>query len=148
MPGVDGINMVEEHDHLMNHRLGEEDMNMVEEHYHMMNHWLEVDIHMDDMDMVEVEGMNMVVEHPSNHQSKVEDIDREDSDMGDDMTIEVEVVEREHESVVFMRHWSDDGAERYRPSCREWEELAKSGCSKGYTTFASRDSNYSTWHRV
>jgi hypothetical protein len=34
-----------------------------------------------------------------NHRSKVEGIDREDSDMRD-MTIKVKVVEREYESVV------------------------------------------------
>jgi hypothetical protein len=49
---MDGTNMVEEHDHPMNHRLGEEGMNMVE-YYHPMNHRLEVE----DMDMV---GIHMV----------------------------------------------------------------------------------------
>jgi hypothetical protein len=34
----------------------------------------------------------------------VEDMDKEDSSIGEDMTIEVEVVEREHESVVLVRH--------------------------------------------
>jgi hypothetical protein len=31
-------------------------------------------------------------------------MDKEDSSIGEDMTIEVEVVEREHESVVLVRH--------------------------------------------
>jgi hypothetical protein len=48
---VEGMNIVEELDHLMNHRLGEEgmnmvgsnmvkvdDMDMVKEHFHLMNH--------------------------------------------------------------------------------------------------------------
>jgi hypothetical protein len=46
------MNMVEEQDHPMNHRLGEEDMNMVE-HYHPMNHRSGVE----DMDML---GIYMV----------------------------------------------------------------------------------------
>jgi hypothetical protein len=31
-------------------------------------------------------------------------MDKEDSSIGEDMTIEVEVVEREHEGVVLVRH--------------------------------------------
>jgi hypothetical protein len=31
-------------------------------------------------------------------------MDKEDSGIGEDMTIEVEVVEREHEGVVLVRH--------------------------------------------
>jgi hypothetical protein len=42
---VEGMNMVEEQDHPMNHQLWEEDMNMVGSH------------------MVEVAGMNTVEEH-------------------------------------------------------------------------------------
>jgi hypothetical protein len=57
--------------------------------------------------------------------------------------VEVEVVEREHENVVLVRHWTDDGSERHRRARREWEQHTKSGCSKRHTTFASRDSNYS-----
>jgi hypothetical protein len=53
-------------------------------------------------------------------------MDREDSVMGEDMT--VEVVEREHEGVILARHWTSDGAERYRRAHQEWEELAKSWC--------------------
>jgi hypothetical protein len=67
---VEGMNMVEEQDHSMNHRLGEGGMNMVgnnivemdgmdtvEEHFHPMNH------------QSEVEGMDMMEEHfhPMNH---------------------------------------------------------------------------------
>jgi hypothetical protein len=47
-----------------------------------------------------------------------------------------------------MRYWTGDGAERHRQGRQEWEELVKSVCSEGHTTFTSRDSNYSTWHRV
>jgi hypothetical protein len=43
MSEVKDTNMVEEHDHPMNHRLGEESMNMVEEHYHPTNHRLVVE---------------------------------------------------------------------------------------------------------
>jgi hypothetical protein len=49
MPEVEGMNMLEEHDHLSNHRLEEESMNMMSIY------------------MVEVEGMDMVKECPSNH---------------------------------------------------------------------------------
>jgi hypothetical protein len=102
---VEGANMVEEHDHPMNHRLGEEGMNMVEEHYHSTKYQLEVE-DMVDIHMVEVGGMNMVEEHyhPMNHQSEVEGIDMKHSDIGEDMTVEVEVVERENEGVVLVRH--------------------------------------------
>jgi hypothetical protein len=31
-------------------------------------------------------------------------MDKEDSDIGEDMKIEVDVVEREHEGVVLVRH--------------------------------------------
>jgi hypothetical protein len=85
----------------MNHRLGEEGMNIVGIH------------------MVEVEGMDMVEESPSNHWPEVD-------------MVEVEVVEREHEGVVLMRHWIGDGAERHQQARREWEELVKSGCSEGH----------------
>jgi hypothetical protein len=43
--------------------------------------------------MVEVNGMYMVKERPSNHRLEVED-----------MTIEVELIEREHKGVVLERH--------------------------------------------
>jgi hypothetical protein len=41
-------------------------------------------------------------------------MDREDIDMVEDMTVEVEVVEREHEGVVLARHWISNGAEMHR----------------------------------
>jgi hypothetical protein len=41
-------------------------------------------------------------------------MDREDSSMGEDMTVEVEVVERESEGVVSTRHWTGDEATRHR----------------------------------
>jgi hypothetical protein len=34
--------------------------------------------------------------------------------MVEDITAEVEVIEREHEVVVLMSHWIGDGAERHR----------------------------------
>jgi hypothetical protein len=89
-----------------------------------------------------------MVERLSNHRPEVEGIDREDTDMGEDMTVEVDVVEREHEGVVLVRHWTGDRAEMHRRAHREWEEVVKSRCSKGHTTFVSWDSNYSTWSRV
>jgi hypothetical protein len=68
--------------------------------------------------------------------------------MREDMTIEVEVVEREFEGMVLARHWTSDGAVRNWRAHREWEELVKSRCSKGHTTFISRDSSCSPWCRV
>jgi hypothetical protein len=95
MTEVESMNMVEEQDHPMNHRLGEEDMNIVGIH------------------MVQVGGMDMVDEHyhPMNHPLEVEGINREDSGMGEDMMVELEVVEREPEGVVlamasFSIQWS------------------------------------------
>jgi hypothetical protein len=44
--------------------------------------------------------------HSMNHRLDEEGMNREDSDMGEDMTIEV--VKREHEGVMLMRHWTDD----------------------------------------
>jgi hypothetical protein len=119
--GMD-INMVKEQDHPMNHRLGEESMNMVgsnivkvdgmdivEEHFHPMNH------------RSEVEGMDTVGEHfhPMNHRPEVEGMDTVDIGTGEDRAIELEVVEREPEGVVLVRHWTSDGAVRHRQTRRE-----------------------------
>jgi hypothetical protein len=102
------MNTVEEYDHSINHRLGEEGMNM------MGIHMVEVE----GMDMVEerpsshrleVEDMDMVEERPSSHRPKVEGIDRGDSDI-----VEVKVIEREYNGVVFVMHWIGDGVERHR----------------------------------
>jgi hypothetical protein len=94
--------MVEEQDHSMNHRLGEEDMNMVEEHYHPKNQRPEVeDIDMVGIHMVEIWGMDTVEEH---YHPEVEGMDRKNSGMGEDMTVEVEMVEREHEGMMLARH--------------------------------------------
>jgi hypothetical protein len=107
MPEMEGINMVEKHDHPSNHRLGEDGTNMAGIYM----------VEVDGMNMVEERPLNhqsedestdMVGEHLSNHQSEVEGIDREDIDM-----VEVDVVEREHEGVVLARHWIGDGAERH-----------------------------------
>jgi hypothetical protein len=101
IPDVEGMNMVEEQDHPMNHWVGEKGMNMVDEHDHPMNHRLEVkDMNIMGIYMVEVEGMDIVDERPSSHRLEVEDMDRGDSDM----TVEMEMVEREHEGVVLMSH--------------------------------------------
>jgi hypothetical protein len=64
-----------------------------------------------DMDMVEV--------RPSNHRLEVEGMDRVDSDIGENMTVEVEVVEREHEGMVLVRHWTGDRAERHQRARQE-----------------------------
>jgi hypothetical protein len=41
------------------------------------------------------------------------------------MTVELEVVEREPESVALVRNWTGDGAVRHRRARREWDELVK-----------------------
>jgi hypothetical protein len=76
-------------------------------------------------------------------------MDREDSDMREDMTVEVEVIEREPDGVVLARHWTGDGATRHQRAGREWEELTKSACSEVQPMFVSQDSNYcSPWCSV
>jgi hypothetical protein len=134
MVEVDGIDMVEEHFHPMNHRPEVEGMNMVAEHFHSMNHWLEV------------EGMDTVEEHfhPMNHRPEVEGMDTVDTIMGEDRVAELEVVERELEGMVLVRHWTGDGVVRHRRTRREQEELMKPGCSKDQPTFATQDSNCSS----
>jgi hypothetical protein len=97
------------------------------------------------------EGKDMVKEHchPMNHRPEVEGMDREDSGMGEDMMDKVEVVEKESEGMVLVRHWTDDGAARHRCAHREWEELAKLGYSECQLMSISRDSNCcSPWRRV
>jgi hypothetical protein len=55
-------------------------------------------------------------------------MDTMDIDMGEDRAAELEVVEREPEGIVLVRHWTGDGAARHRRTHREWEVLAKPGC--------------------
>jgi hypothetical protein len=58
-----------------------------------------------------------------------------DTAMREDRAVELEVVEREAEGVVLVRHWTGDGATRHRRTRQEWEELAKLGCSKDQPMF-------------
>jgi hypothetical protein len=121
MPEVEGMDMVEEQDHPINHQLRKDGMNMVgsnmvqvydmdtmEEHFHPMNH------------RPEVEGMDMVEEHfhPMNHRSKVKGMNTMDTGMGDDRVAELDVVEREPEGTMLARHWISDGAVRHRRTHR------------------------------
>jgi hypothetical protein len=144
MPKVECMNMVEEQDHPMNHRWGKEDIHMMDshmvkvegmdtvvEHYHPMNHQLKV------------AGIDTVEEHyhMTNHRPEVEGMDREDSGMRENMTVEVEVVGREPDGMVLVRHWTGDGVTRHRQTRQEWEELVKSECLKGQPMFVSRDFN-------
>jgi hypothetical protein len=69
-----GIHMVEKYYHPMNHESELKGMDTVEEHYHLMN-----------------------------HRPEVEGIDMNDSGMGEDITVELEAVEREPEGIVLMR---------------------------------------------
>jgi hypothetical protein len=113
MPEEECMDMVEEQNHPMNHRLGEKSMNMVgsnmvevdsmdmvDEHFHPMNH------------RPKVEGMDTVEEHfhPMNHRPEVEGMDTVDTGMGEDRATELEVVEREPEGVVLVRHWTGEAS--------------------------------------
>jgi hypothetical protein len=83
-----------------------EGMNMLDGHQHPWNQWPEVE----GMDMVGihiVEGMDMVEVRSSKERPEVEGMD-----MVDDMT--VEVIEREHKGMVLVRHLIGDGVERHR----------------------------------
>jgi hypothetical protein len=133
-PELEGINTAEEHFHPMNHRPEVEGMDMVEVHFHLMNH------------RPEVEGIDMVEEHfhPMNHRPKVEGMDTVDTGMGEDRAAELEVVERESEGAILVRHWIGDGAARHHRTHREWEDLVKPGCSKDQYTFVTQDSNCSS----
>jgi hypothetical protein len=133
MPEVEGMDMVEEQDHLTNHRLGDEGMNMVdinmvkvegmdttEEHFHPMNHRLEVE----SMEIIEKHF------HPMNHRPDVEGMYTMDTGMGGDRAAELEVVEREPEGTVLMRHWIGDGAARHRRTHRSGRNLRNRGVQK------------------
>jgi hypothetical protein len=111
-----------------------DDMDTVEEHFHPINH------------RSEVEGMDTVEEHfhPMNHRPDVEGMDKVDTEIGEDRTVELEMVEREPDGVVLVKHCTGDGAVRYRRTHREWEELTKLGCSKYQPTFVTQDSNCSS----
>jgi hypothetical protein len=141
------MDMVEEQEHPMNHRLGEEDMNMVgsnmvevdgmdtvEEHFRPMNH------------RSEVEGTDTVEEHfhLMNHRPEVEGINTVDTVMGEDREAELEVAERDPEDVVLTRHWTSDGSVMHHRTHREWEELVKLRCSKDQPVFATQDSRCSS----
>jgi hypothetical protein len=95
---VEGMDMIEEQDHLMNHRLGEDGMNMVSSN------------------MVEVDSMDTVEEYfyPMNHKSEVEGMYTVDTGMGEDRAAKLEVVESETEGMVLARHWTGDGEVRHR----------------------------------
>jgi hypothetical protein len=66
-------------------------------------------------------------------------MDTVNTGMGEDRAAELEVVEREFEGVVLVRHWTGDGVVRHHRTHREWEELAKPRCSKDQPTFATQD---------
>jgi hypothetical protein len=97
---VDGMDMVDEHFHPMNHRLEVEGMDTVEKHFHPMNH------------RPEVEGMDTMEKHfhPMNHWSEVEGMDTVDTGMGEDRAAELKVVEREPKGMVLMRHWTGEAS--------------------------------------
>jgi hypothetical protein len=122
MLGVEGMNMLEEHDRPSNHWLEEEGMDMAD------IHMVEVEV----MDMVEerplkerpeVEGINTEEEHSSKERPKVEGMD-----MVEDMT--TEVVEREHEDVGLARHWIGEGAESVDELIGNGRSLRSQGVEK------------------
>jgi hypothetical protein len=108
-----------------------EGMDTVEEHFHPINH------------RSKVEGMHTVEEHfhPMNYRPEVEGMDTVDNDMWEDRAVELEVVEREPDGVMLVRHWTGDRAVRHCRTRREWEELVKLGCSKNQPIFTTQDSN-------
>jgi hypothetical protein len=61
--------------------------------------------------MMEVEDMDIVEERSSKPRLEVEGIDMIEDMMAE---VDVEVVEREHEGVVLVKHWTDNRAERHR----------------------------------
>jgi uncharacterized protein YhfF len=61
--------------------------------------------------MMEVEDMDIVEERSSKPRLEVEGIDMIEDTMAE---VDLEVVEREHEGVVLVKHWTDNGAERHR----------------------------------
>jgi hypothetical protein len=65
--------------------------------------------------------MDMVEEHfhPMNHRLEVEGMDTVDTCMGEDRAAELEVVEREPQGVILVRHWIGDGAAMHRRIRRE-----------------------------
>jgi hypothetical protein len=71
-------------------------------------------------------------------------MDTVDTGMGEDRAAELEVVEREPEGAVLVMHWIGDGAVRHRRTRREWEDLAKPGCSKDKSTFITQNFNCSS----
>jgi hypothetical protein len=60
----------------------------------------------------EMESIDTKEEHPSKERPEVDSTDMEGMNMVEGIT--VEVVEREHESMVLKRHWIGDGAENHR----------------------------------
>jgi hypothetical protein len=145
IPEVEGTNIVEEHDHPMNHRLGGGG-------YEYGRETWPPDEPSTRGGRYEYDGYpygrgggyrysgRASVEPPTEGGGYRY---MEDSDM-----VDLKVVEREHKSVVLVRHWIGDGAERHRWACQAWEELAKLKCSEVHTTFVTQDSNCSTWRRV
>jgi hypothetical protein len=106
IPEMEGTNMLVKHERLLNQRPEVKDMDMT-------------DIH-----MMELKGMNMMEECPSNEWPEVED-----TNMVKDITIKVvvEVVKREDNDAVLAKHWIGDRAERHQRTHQK-QELVKLGC--------------------
>jgi hypothetical protein len=98
----------------------------------------------------EVQGTDTVEEHehPMNHRPEVEGMDSEDNGMERICWLRRRLLKESARVWYLARHWTDDEAAMSRRARREREELAKSGCSSGHTTFACRDFSCLTWRRV
>jgi hypothetical protein len=94
MVEVEGMDTVEEHYHSIKYRTEVEDMDTMEEHY-----------------------------HPINHRPELEGMDREDSGMGEDMMVEVEVVRREPKGVVLARSLRNQGVQKVNHVCKSELQL-------------------------
>jgi hypothetical protein len=53
------------------------------------------------------------------HRPEVEGMDTVNTGMMEDRAAELEVVERDPEGVVLVRHWTGDGAARHRQTRRD-----------------------------
>jgi hypothetical protein len=64
-----------------------------------------------DVESMDTMGKDIVKEHSSKRRSEVEGMDMVCIHMVEDMTTEVERVDREHGRVVLVKHQTNDGAE-------------------------------------
>jgi hypothetical protein len=79
--------------------------------------------------------------HPINHRSEVEGMDTVNTGIEEDRAEQLSW--RWLKESPRAWYWRGTGAARHHQTRQEWEELAKSGCSKDQPTFTTQDSNCS-----